>query len=221
MESRQPYEHYEEKRKYPRIVIGTPIDIWYKRKALSASIHDLSPDGLQVRCDRNTIRIIHPSGKFITDDIAPTLDVTFLLPVGNKQKRVRATVKLYYFVLLPDKSGPNVACGLRFTKLKGKSAAYIEQFIIDTLSPVEEKILGFLDEPRSIAEIAKQVGIQADQAMTILTTMVDGREVIALGSGSQRRFVQFATAMDMLFVKVAALDARLTALEQNLPRDSE
>lgn len=62
------YDMYEEKRDYPGVSVNTLAKIYKKDEYdLNAILYDISPDGVQLRCNKSTAHTIHPAGKFITD----------------------------------------------------------------------------------------------------------------------------------------------------------
>jgi hypothetical protein len=93
----KPYEIHEKRRKYPGIVTQQPVEIKYKTKTLQATVYDISPDGLQIRCNRNTMREIHSSGEFIRNNNAPLIDVVFSLPIGESHRQIKVACVIYYF----------------------------------------------------------------------------------------------------------------------------
>ena len=216
MEKDQLYKPYEEQRKYPRIIINCPVNVGFKGKDFRAMLYDLSPDGLQIRCDRNTLKAIHPSGAFIKKETAPVLDVAFSLLVRNNNRQIGATGAMYYFVLLPDDEGVEVAIGMQFKSFKGRSSKYIDEFIEDALTPIENRILSVLTVPRSISEIAELIGTKIQDVDGILPKLIYDREVISIGFGKDRKHVRLVSAITNMIDNFADLEKRLTSLEQNM-----
>lgn len=137
MEKPRAYETYEERRRYPRIVLNTPVTLEFGGNSLSALAHDLSPDGLQLRCDRKTLADIHPSGRFIGRDDAPILEAKFELEIRGRTEKVVATIKMYYFVLLPEEPERDVAFGGQFVEFREDGRGLVEAFIEEALQPLE------------------------------------------------------------------------------------
>ena len=140
VQKRQPYDIYEDRRKYPRVVTNSPAEIRFQDKVLSARVHDLSPDGLQIRCTRTALKEIRPSGRAIRKENAPVVDVRFRLSVDRTERNIEASATLYYFVLLPGEKGADVACGLQFRELRGKSREHVDAFIADAMAPPKSKM---------------------------------------------------------------------------------
>lgn len=214
----QPYDYFEEKRKYPRIVIDRPMEIRHGGKVLQGVIHDISPDGLQIRCDRKTMHDIHPSGRSIKGENGPLVKVVFNLPIGRQERPIKAEARMYYFVLLPDEKPPDVAFGARFTTLASECQTDVEAFFRDALRPVEDAIVALLDEPRSAAEIAGQLSISPRRVEETLARMKGTHHLMELQSGNQARYLQLAAALRLLFERVADLDRRLRKLEDGAGR---
>ena len=131
----QSYEHYEESRKYPRIQLKLPVQLFVDGCEYNASIFDVSPDGLQVRCNRETAAGINPKGKKINQDDNIIVKAVFSLPIKNESKQISVSCKLYYFVLLSDEKEEDIAFGLQFKKFDGNTVKYIGRHILSELEP--------------------------------------------------------------------------------------
>ena len=131
----QSYEHYEEARKYPRIRMKLPVQLYVDDCEYNASIFDVSPDGLQVRCNRETAAGINPKGKKINPDDNIIVKAVFSLPIKNESKQISVSCKLYYFVLLSDEKEEDIAFGLQFKKFDGNTVKYIGRHILSELEP--------------------------------------------------------------------------------------
>ena len=142
----QPYEHYEESRKYPRVKFKHPVQIYLgDGRCVSASIYDISPDGLQIRCNRETAAALNPTGKKIDQKHNLSVNAVFSLPINNEQKKVTVSCKVYYFVIITGNAEEDVAFGLQFKKFEGKSIKYIGRHILSELEPATESFHNNLD----------------------------------------------------------------------------
>ncbi len=142
----QFYEYYEESRKYPRIKFKRPVQIYYDNgRSVSASIYDISPDGLQIRCNRETAVALNPSGNIIDRKHNLIVNAVFSIPINNKLNEVKVSCKVYYFVIVPGNAKEDVAFGLRFKKFEGKSIKYAGRYILNELEPVTEPLPDNLD----------------------------------------------------------------------------
>jgi hypothetical protein len=129
MDKSNSYEDHEERRKHPRIIINSPIKIHYKDDVLKARIRNLSPGGLQIRSNNETLQNIYPYDNNLTENNTPDLDVVFNLKFGGMKKEIRACCKMYYSVGLSDESDENIVCGLKFMNFEGESSNQIDDFI--------------------------------------------------------------------------------------------
>lgn len=126
-------ELYEEKREYPRIVINSPVNILYKIHQLEARIHDISPEGIQIRADGESLKKINLCAESYTDASAPLLDVTFSLKLCEMDMRINALCKMYYSDSLDDVDDRDTACGLKFINFEGDGSSQLDAFIIQEM----------------------------------------------------------------------------------------
>ena len=135
----QPYDFYEESRKYPRVKTKLPVKlILAGGGCVSVSIYDISPDGLQVRCNRDVAAAINPGGKKISSKDNLIVKAVFSLPIDGEQKKVTVSCKVYYFVVVPGDAKEDVAFGLQFKKFDGQSVKYIGRHIRNELEPATD-----------------------------------------------------------------------------------
>jgi hypothetical protein len=127
-------EHHEDRREYTRIVIDTPVNILYKMQQLEARIHDISPDGLQIRTDSESLEKINPGNEKFTDTNAPLLNVTFRIKLFEMDMRINALCEMYYSNPIEGDNDINMACGLRFINFEGDGSLQIEAFITQEMS---------------------------------------------------------------------------------------
>ncbi|MCI0400721.1 MAG: PilZ domain-containing protein [Gammaproteobacteria bacterium] len=123
---------YEERRRFPRLIVNRRAEI---RKAqghvVNALVHDISPDGLQVRCDRDAAKILHPSGRFITPENASEVDVRLSVALQKGEMEVKARCRLVYLAVVPG----SIAFGMKFIKFYGDSAKILKRFIEESMEP--------------------------------------------------------------------------------------
>ena len=211
----KPYDIHERRRKYPRVVTQQPVEIKYRTKTLQATVYDISPDGLQIRCNRNTMFAIHPSGEFIRKNNAPLIDVVFSLPIGKSHRQIKATCTIYYFVLLPEEKYKDVAFGVQFKKFKGNSCRYVGEFIEDALVPIESKVRAFLDEPRSRKEIGEHIGHGPKDVSRVLLKLMEDGGILSVGSSSRRKHIRLDAAIITLLQELAEQKQRISQLEKS------
>ncbi len=134
--SNQACDFYEESRRYPRIKTRLPISLSLEsNETVTASIYDISPDGLQIRCNRQVAAKLNPGGRKINVKDNVTIKAEFLLPVDDEQRKIIVTCMVYYFVIIPGSLEEDVAFGLKFKNFEGKSIMYIDQHILNELEP--------------------------------------------------------------------------------------
>lgn len=134
MDKSKSHERYEDRREYPRIAIDSPVNILYKMQQLDARIHDISPDGLQIRTDSESLKKIYPDNENFTDANRPLLDVTFHLKLFEMDMRINALCEMYYSNPLQDGQDKDVACGLKFINFEGDGSLQLEAFITQEMS---------------------------------------------------------------------------------------
>ena len=127
-------EHIEEKREYPRIVLESPVNIHYKIHQLDAKIHDISPDGLQIRADSESLRKINPDNEEFTEKNSPLLDVTFCLKLYEMDMRINALCRISYTNPLPEIENKDIAYGLKFINFEGSGLSQLEAYITQEMS---------------------------------------------------------------------------------------
>ena len=87
-------------------------------------IHDLSRDGLQIRCSKNAALAINPDGKAIKD--GRKVRVLFYVPVDSGKGRVKAKGELVFFALIaPD----IVSMGLKFKSISSGGVEHLRNFV--------------------------------------------------------------------------------------------
>ena len=134
MDKSKSHEHHEDRREYPRIAIDSPVNILYKMQQLDARIHDISPDGLQIRTNSASLKKIYPDNENFTDANRPLLDVTFHLKLFEMDMRINALCEMYYSNPLQDGQDKDVACGLKFINFEGDGSLQLEAFITQEMS---------------------------------------------------------------------------------------
>lgn len=127
---------HDDRRKYPRMKISLPVKVrGHTGKPVKALIYDLSPEGLQIRCDKETANSIHPIDKNIDEGKKPAVVIAFTIPHHKGEREIIIRCKICHFVLLDHESKNEVAFGLRFTKFKDNCDKYISQFFVDEMEP--------------------------------------------------------------------------------------
>lgn len=133
-----PYEYFEERRRYPRALLRHAGILAIRGAEQTCVIHDVSPDGIQIRCTRGTMQAMQPSGRAIKGDAGPVVAVAFTLPIGAREQLLAVSVRLYYFVLLPDGKPLDVATGARFMNLSPAARRHLDEFFREVLQPAAD-----------------------------------------------------------------------------------
>ncbi len=103
---------------------GTIVDI---------IVHDVSRDGLQIRCDKAAALAIHPSAKPIDENQrAVKLKMQFDVPLSSGPATVKASGRLMYFALI----SPDVAAfGIRFQSVSREGVEILQRLVRAALEP--------------------------------------------------------------------------------------
>ena len=134
MDKSTAQENIEDKREYPRIVLESPVHILYKIHQLQAKIHDISPDGLQIRADSESLKKINPDNQEFTEKNSPLLDVTFCLKLYEMDMRLNALCRISYTNPLSETDNKDVAYGLKFINFEGSGFSQLEAYITQEMN---------------------------------------------------------------------------------------
>ena len=214
MTYQQPYSFYEERRKYPRVLINSPVVIYHDNSVLNGEIHDISTDGLQARCDRKTFQLIHPSGRFIRKDNAPVINILFHLSIRGRQFDISVKCLMYYFVVLPDADTRDIAFGLRFISLDDKTTLDINTFIENAMIPPED--INIVAEPRTITDVSDHAALNTHDLKTELLNFLKAREIEIQETDESNNYKFLVVAIESLFEKFDDIENRLYRIEQKI-----
>lgn len=125
-------EIYEERRRYPRFLINRRSTIRETSGNIfhHAIAHDISEDGLQIRCDHATAYTLYPSDDEISGDEAPEVDVRLSLPLREGLVELSAHCRTVHKSVIPE---DGVAFGLRFIEFTGDTAGNLVKFIEESV----------------------------------------------------------------------------------------
>ncbi len=118
----------EDRRALPRVTLDCPGKVLLPGgDVVNVMIHDLSRDGLQIRCGKKAALAINPEGKAIKDGSAPReIRLLFYVPVDSGNGRVKAKGKIMYFSLIaPD----IVALGLKFKFISSSGVEHLRSVV--------------------------------------------------------------------------------------------
>lgn len=138
MISNKIFDFYEESRKYPRIKIKIPVQITTAAgQTILAKIHDVSPDGLQIRCKKEAALMLNPGGMDLVQE--NYVRAVFCLPIAGEQKKIIVSCKVYYVTTVPYVAKEErFAIGLNFKKFEARTIKYIGRYILDELKLASE-----------------------------------------------------------------------------------
>ncbi len=135
--------------------------------------------------------------------------------IGKSQRQIKATCRIYYFVLLPEEKDKDVAFSVQFKKFKENSSRYVGEFIDDALVPIEGKVRDFLDEPRSRKEIGRHIGLGPKDVSRVLLKLMEDGEILSVGSSSRRKHIRLDAAIKTLLQELAEQKQRISQLEKS------
>ncbi len=208
------YDIYEEKREYPRVSLNALAALGLVDGFdVNVIVHDISPDGVQLRCNRKTAHMIHPSGKFITEASAPYADLAFSLPIENVDREIKVQIKLFYFTII---SADTVAFGAKFGKFEKFSDRFVEKFIDQAMRPVEDKVLELLDKPRSEDYIVEQIGESTVNLDDTLNMLKKKKAIIACGNDRKQKYIRLESALASVFKRLERMEKKLANIEKKL-----
>ena len=135
--ARQNAAVYEESRAFPRIKVNGVVAelVLADRKRLSVNVHDISPDGIQVRCDAAAISQLHAGGDANKAAIGDSLYVRFALPLSEGTADLLTECRIAYLADMPD--GP-VAFGLKYLNFVGTGECDLGRYLVQELEPKAE-----------------------------------------------------------------------------------
>ena len=119
---------HKDRRALPRVTLQCPGKVILPGgDVVNVMIHDLSRDGLQIRCGKKAAHAINPDGKAIKEGSgAPQIQVLFYVPVDSGKGRVKAKGKLMYFSLIaPD----IVALGVKFKSISSGGVEHLRSVV--------------------------------------------------------------------------------------------
>ena len=120
---------FDEKRCYPRIIIDLPVQLTLADGTrLNATVHDVSPDALQIRCGAGNTLFSKST------DEEDMVDIRLHLPFHAGALNFSAQCRVVHETAAND---GQVACGLRFKKFSRVGARILQIFIEESMKPIE------------------------------------------------------------------------------------
>ena len=134
----------EEQRAYPRFQLD--VSVSFRNAAgnrCRGQVINISPDGLQVRCNFSAGQSLHPKGGKLCADTAPIVQVALHLPVAGESKKVVAGAKLVYATTLDN--DPNCVLGFKFLELRPMAQRVLDGYFSERMAAFYE------DDPQAAA----------------------------------------------------------------------
>ncbi len=125
---------HQDRRELPRILVrGAGLVVTLDGARVPVKIRDVSPDGVQFRCNLKAAGIIHPRGTAIRKGQASgVVRVALRLPIKKEVAMLTVVGRLIYFAVI----APDVATiGIQYTQLSERDQATLDRFLMCELEP--------------------------------------------------------------------------------------
>jgi len=124
---------YECRRRVPRVDLEVPVLITTRdAQVLHATVRNISADGVQLRCDPDTARAIHPKATTIPPEGGAAIMLRFELLLKGKQRPFAARGRLRY--MAARKPGV-IAFGIKFDKISLANKALLASYLVEAMRP--------------------------------------------------------------------------------------
>jgi hypothetical protein len=123
----QLVERLDEHRGHPRLDMDCNVGF---RNASGqhcvAKLLNMSPDGMQIRCNVGTAQVLHPAGGKICPQHAPIVQTEVALVLPRGQSMLSICAQLTYLTTLPEE--PRCVMGLRFLEPRPTAQRVLDEF---------------------------------------------------------------------------------------------
>lgn len=127
-------QRFEERRKYPRIIVNCPIYLLLSNdEKVKAIVYDVSPGGIQVRCDRITAHKVQYEYESFKEKASTKFKLIFMLPLEGKEEKVGSTCRLAFIMRLEN---DRYAIGMEFIEMENVSRKTLKRFIEISMEPI-------------------------------------------------------------------------------------
>ena len=123
----------EEQRAHPRLELNSSAT--FRNAAghrCKGQVVNISPDGLQVRCNSAAGQLLHPKGGRICPNNAPIVQIEMHLQIAATSKRLVVGAQLIYVATC--ESEPNCILGFQFLELRPTARKLVDSYFQDCLS---------------------------------------------------------------------------------------
>ncbi len=128
----------KELRRFIRIVPGQPVPVRLPDGTVREDIvYDISPAGMQLRCNEATAKKVHPLDEPLGVDNLPRINLEITLPVTGKKEALPVKCKLCFVRNMPDDT---VGMGVFFEQFEGDLGENFQQFIQECLEPAPDPL---------------------------------------------------------------------------------
>ena len=108
-----------------------------------------------------------------------------------------------------------VAFGARFIQFEKFSGRHVENFIMKSVIPIEEKVLDMLDSPRSSDDILNELDLDDENIDldSTLNRLHKKKKIVAYEEDKKTKFVKIEAAITAIFERLDKIEKRLDKLE--------
>lgn len=124
-----------DRRRFPRLILRLGGQVLLADgRTVKVTVHDVSPDGIQIRCDRIKALALYPEARSIPDgETGPILQVVFNAPLKAGRVPVKVEGGIIFFALI----NPNlVAFGIKFKTITAGTRKTLNTLIKECLEPL-------------------------------------------------------------------------------------
>lgn len=124
----------DDRRRYPRLILRMPGKVLLAGgQIIEVTVHDIAPDGVQIRCSRKKAIILYPEARSIPEGkVGAELQLVFTAPLKRGRVPVSIVGGLIFFALI----NPNlVALGLKYSAISPNSRKILNMLIREALEP--------------------------------------------------------------------------------------
>lgn len=127
------YREMESRRAYPRMLLSQPVQIGLSGgRVACARIYNLSPEGMQIRCEPDAALAINPEGRAISPGQGPQVLVAVRLNCGTDMRTHVIRCRVSY--VLPE-SPHEVIMGMSFEELLPSQREAIDSVLTASMRP--------------------------------------------------------------------------------------
>ncbi len=129
-------DRLDEQRLHPRLPLRTTVSFRNCHgQHCAGDLQNISPDGLQVRCNVASAQIVHPAGGRLLPDNLPILQASLSLPLASGEETLALGVRLLYLAAVAEE--PRCVLGFQFLDLRPKAQRVIGTFFTEQLRALE------------------------------------------------------------------------------------